>query len=394
MNAPVLIDADEAIRRLGVRRATLYAYASRGLVRSEPHPDDPRRSLYAAEDIDRLAARRRLGRSPGGAAARTLDWGLPVLDSAITLVEHGCLSYRGVEATGLAESATLEDTARLLWDCGEFDPFAEPPPPAPAAAPGPAATRCIAALADAGFAGSEVWGRDPRRRWAAAARLLRRTAAAAVARPPGPGATGPEPISAAVARAWTADPTAADLVRRALVLAADHELNASTFAARVVASTGASLAAAVVAGMAALTGPRHGGMTERVQALLEEVAAGGDARATVARRLARGDRLPGFGHPLYPAGDPRASALLARVRPDPLSDAVAAAVAELTGEPPNIDFALVALARGHGLPAEAPFTLFLVGRTAGWIAHALEQQATGGLIRPRARYVGRRRPSG
>ena len=80
-----MIDAEEAVRRLGVRRATLYAYVSRGQVRAEPHPDDPRRSLYAADDVDRLAGARTLGRSPGRAAARTLDWGLPVMSSPQSL---------------------------------------------------------------------------------------------------------------------------------------------------------------------------------------------------------------------------------------------------------------------------------------------------------------------
>lgn len=392
MNAVPLVDADEAVRRLGVRRATLYAYVSRGLIRAEPHPGDPRRSLYAAADVDRLAATRRQGRSPGAAAARTLDWGLPVLDSAITLVEHGRLYHRGVDATELAEHATAEEVARLLWQCDGFDPFAaaanEPPPPPD----GSVATRCIAALVDSGFAATETWARDPRRRWTAAAGLLRRVTAAAAGRP-----LAGRGIAEGLATAWGLGPAGTDHVRRALVLCADHELNASTFAARVVASTGASLAAAAVAGMAALTGPRHGGMTERVQALLDEIAneiaVGTDAEAAIARRLARGDRLPGFGHPLYPDGDVRAGALLRHLALDPVAAAVLDAAADVTGERPNVDFALVALARACGLPREAPFALFLVGRTSGWIAHALEQQATGGLIRPRAHYSGPRPPA-
>lgn len=387
MTEPML-DADAAAARLGVRHATLYAYVSRGRIRSEPHPTDPRRSLYSADDVDRIAAMRRHGRSPGRAAAGTLDWGLPVLDSAIALVERGRLHYRGRDALQLAERATLEDVARLIWDCGAFDPFATADPPAPAKPPtGPPAVRCIAALAASGFAQSETWAREPKRCWTAAARLLRAAAAAAIGAP-----VGCRSIAAAIAGAWGTDAAAADLVRRALVLTADHELNASTFAARVVASTGASLAAAVVAGMAALTGPRHGGMTERVAALLDTIAAeaadGRSVRDAVARRLQRGEHLPGFGHPLYPGGDPRARALLGHMPVDPLAAAVTEAVQELTGVAPNIDFALVALARSCGLPADAPFALFLVGRTVGWIGHALEQQATGELIRPRARYTG------
>lgn len=389
------IDADEAIGRLGVRRATLYAYVSRGLVRSEPDAGDPRRSRYSADDVDRLAAGRKRSRSPGRAAAATLDWGLPVLDSAITLIERGRLYYRGVDAVelagreGLEGHEGLEGTARLLWGCGEVDPFAAPAPvgipPARAEGAGPdgLVARCTARLAAEGLAESETWARDPQRRWTGAASLLRRMAAAAIDRAP-----SAEPVAETLARHWRADAETVRRIRMALVLTADHELNASTFSTRVVASTGAALAAAVIAGMAALAGPRHGGMTLRVQALLDEVSGPGAIEAAIARRLRRGDGLPGFGHPLYPAGDPRAAALLAHLRLDPAMREVIAAAARLTGEAPNVDFALVALGRCHGLPAEAPFTLFLVGRTVGWIAHALEQQATGGLIRPRARYVG------
>ncbi|ROQ00401.1 citrate synthase [Stella humosa] len=387
MNGPTLLDAAEATRRLGVRHATLYAYVSRGQIRAEPHPTDPRRSLYAAEDVDRMAAGRALGRSPGRAAAATLDWGLPVLDSAITQIEHGRLFYRGRDAVRLAETASLEDAARLLWDCGAADPFDEPVAEASHVAANPPPldlfARCMAGLSADGLAQSETWARDPQRRWQGAALLLRHAAAVAIGRPP-----SALPTAQAMAAAWGAGDAATDLIRRALVLGADHELNASTFATRVIASTGAALAAAVVGGMAALSGPRHGGMTLRVQALLDEIAGHARPAEAVALRLRRGDRLPGFGHPLYPAGDPRATALLDRLDLDPaLRDTIAAA-ADLTGEAPNIDFALVALARVHRLPADAPAALFLVGRTVGWIAHALEQHATGGLIRPRARYIG------
>jgi citrate synthase len=176
-------------------------------------------------------------------------------------------------------------------------------------------------------------------------------------------------------------------VRRALVLLADHELNASTFAVRVAASTGASLSASVLAGLAALSGPRHGAHYLRVRAFLDEAEVLG-VRATVRRRLQQGVAIPGFGHPLYADGDPRARALLARIALSGLEAEAVAAVDEAAGVPPNVDFALCALTRAAGLPPEAPFGLFAVGRCAGWIAHALEQHGAGALIRPRARYVG------
>ena len=172
------------------------------------------------------------------------------------------------------------------------------------------------------------------------------------------------------------------------MLTADHELNASTFAARVAASTGAPLAASALAGLAALSGPLHGGMTVQVNGFIAEVRRASDPRAAAMQRLAQGLDVPGFGHPLYPNGDPRAKALQTALHYSEEMYAIAQAGEAVTGSPPNLDFALVALCRTLGLPNEAAFTLFTVGRTVGWLAHALEQRSSGGLIRPRARYVG------
>ncbi|MEO8812107.1 MAG: citrate/2-methylcitrate synthase, partial [Caulobacteraceae bacterium] len=195
------------------------------------------------------------------------------------------------------------------------------------------------------------------------------------------------PIHERLARAWGQGARGADLIRRALVLLADHELNASTFAARVTASTGASLAASALAGLAALSGPLHGGAAARVRAWADVAEKSDPREAVQARRAFRGP-APGFGHPLYPHGDPRARALMGAFRPAVPLEALRAAVEEATGERDNVDFAMVALARDLGLPPDAPFVLFAVARAAGWLAHAMEQTLGGALIRPRARYVG------
>jgi citrate synthase len=197
------------------------------------------------------------------------------------------------------------------------------------------------------------------------------------------------PIHLRLARAWDCDAASADLIRRALVLLADHELNASTFAARVAASTGASPAAAALAGLAALSGPLHGAMGARVQTFVDEAGRTG-AEAAVSARLAQGLTIPGFGHPLYPSGDPRARALLEVFAPPPEFEAVRLAAEVQTGEIANVDYALTALTAALGLPDNAAFLLFAIGRCAGWLAHALEQIQTGHLIRPRARYIGPR----
>ncbi|VTY39069.1 Citrate synthase 2 [Xylophilus ampelinus] len=198
-------------------------------------------------------------------------------------------------------------------------------------------------------------------------------------------ATG-EHLHQRLAAAW-GRPRSADLLRRALVLLADHELNASTFAARVTASTGASLAACLLSGLATLSGPLHGGAAAAVRALVQASAREG-ADAALREWLALGRPPAAFGHPLYPKGDVRGQALLAQFELPPAFAELRQAGEHLLGEPPNIDFALAAMADSRRLPPEAPFVLFALGRAVGWIAHALEQRATGTLIRPRARYVG------
>jgi len=184
-------------------------------------------------------------------------------------------------------------------------------------------------------------------------------------------------------------------VRRCLVLLADHELNASTFVARCVASTGATPYAVVSGALAALSGRRHGGASARVEALCRELAVGGDPMSAMSARLARDETLPGMGQPLYPDGDPRATAILASAKTAVSARAewiarVVEAATRLTGERPNVDFGLGVTATVLGLPQGAALGIFLVARSVGWIAHAIEQYESGVLIRPRARYTGRR----
>ncbi len=380
--APAFIPSDEAVRRLGVRLQTLYAYVSRGRIRTRPDPDDPRARLYCAADLDALTQRRERQRRPATAAGTALDWGMPVLETRLSTIEDGRLRFRGEDAAGLAERATLEDVAARLWPAA-VSAF---PSPHGRASDAPRATdRAIARLASLlaqetpGLSGEALVTR---------ARLLvahLAEAAAGVRLSAGP-------MHAALAEAW-GKRAATDAVRRALVLCADHELNASSFAVRVVASTRASLGNALIAGLAALSGPAHGGATERVSAFLDEAAQAPSAAAAVTARLARGEPIPGFGHPLYPDGDPRAAVLLADAKIASVVTSLVEAVDAATGLTPTIDVALVALERGYHLPRGAALALFATGRSVGWVAHALEQWATGQLIRPRARYVGERPPA-
>jgi citrate synthase len=371
------IPAEAALALLGIARQTLYAYVSRGLLRTRPDPAAPRRSLYERAGIMALTERRARGRARHAVAASTIDFGEPVLESAITRIADGQLHYRGRDAIALSETATLEEVAALLWQAGALPPL--PPSghvPDPALPP---LARCMCDVAVLAAPGS--WGRSQAALLGDAAFLLRRMGEAAC------GIRADAPLHLVLARAWNAGPEAAALIRRALVLSADHELNASTFAVRVVASTGAALAACLLGGLAALSGPLHGGATERVAAMFDAPGMKRDSAGAIAARLARGETVPGFGHRLYPEGDPRAVALLAAFRPDPPWRRLFAAVADQAGLHPNIDAALVALQRTLRLPEGAPLAIFATGRAAGWIAHALEQQRDGRLIRPRASYV-------
>ncbi|HUZ14042.1 MAG TPA: citrate/2-methylcitrate synthase [Caulobacteraceae bacterium] len=376
------IGAEEALRRLRVRPQTLYAYVSRGRLRAEPDPLEPRRSRYRASDVAALVERQGRGRKAADVALGAIAWGEPVLASAITTVSGGRLYYRGRDAVRLAQTATLEEVARLLRGG-----LGAPPEARAAASVGRTATeRAFAALAGRaalaaptlGVSGDELAGEG-----AALLDLL----AAAVAGTDGAALREEDEgaIHERLGRAWRAPRERWDAIRRALVLLADHELNASTFAVRVAASTGAPLAAAVLAGLCALAGPRHGGMAARVERFVDAAARRGlrEALASLDGRPA-----PGFGHALYPDGDPRAEALLGALETAPALAQLRAAVEAETGAQANADFALAALRRTLGLPGDAPFTLFAVARTAGWTAHAMEQIATGQLIRPRARYVG------
>jgi citrate synthase len=187
----------------------------------------------------------------------------------------------------------------------------------------------------------------------------------------------------------------ADLLRSALILCADHELNVSSFTARCVASAGSQPYAVVGAGLAALEGIRHGGTSARVEAMLDSMRGARSPQSAVSERLRRGESIDGFGHPLYRGGDPRAIALFDMLREGHAKSRelafvlnVADAAASLTRERPNLDFGLASVARVLRLPAGSPLTIFAIGRTIGWIGHAIEQYATGQLIRPSAKYVG------
>lgn len=367
------LTARQALDRLGAKPQSLYASVSRGRIRAKPDPADSRRSLYFSDDVERLAARARGRRSASAVAASAVDWGEPVLSSALTTIAGGRLYYRGRDAVALSESASLDDVATLLWG--------EAPRTAPSEQPAGdwlALLETIAGLA----AGMLPSGARPPAALRGDAGEILGTVAAVLAGP------GPAPLHERLARRWQR-PAASDLVRRALVLLADHELNSSTFAARVTVSTGASLAAGTLSGLSAFGGPRHGRAAVEVAILAEDVGAlGATAPDALRDWLGEGRGVPGFGHRLYPDGDIRARGLLSQFELPASFASLSQAGEIVTGEAPNVDFALAAMAARFELPADAPTTLFALSRTVGWLAHMMEQVASGLPIRPRARYAG------
>jgi citrate synthase len=395
----VYLSSTEAALQLGVSRQTLYAYVSRGLLQAHAG-DTARESRYLTKDVERLAQQRTRGRKPKEVAKAALHWGLPVLESSITLIEHGQLFYRGRDAIALATSGTVEAVAALLWQCPVQTAFGAHVPSAPATLAmlqhSYTGRQCDEVLLplfsiasdDAPTAAGPlggIWQQSPERLAEGCGALVRLLTACLLGTAP-----SAAPLHEQCALAWRLDAAGADQVRMALILCADHELNASSFTARCVASTGASLRAAIVGGLAALTGGRHGGTTARVEALWDEVGET-EVALKLRQRLARGEDLPGFGHHLYPDGDVRASALLTHILPHHAAwQELVDEVSTLMGRHPSIDFALVALRRHLQLPPGAAFGLFALGRSMGWIAHALEQRANRSLIRPRAAYVGPR----
>ncbi|VWC66865.1 excisionase [Burkholderia lata] len=385
------LNSTEAAARLGVSRQTLYAYVSRGLLRAEPGGSH-RESRYLAADVDRLADQRARGRKPKEVAKAALNWGSPVLESSITLIDGGRLFYRGVDALDLAARASLEEVAALLWRCDEPTAFGRRVPTTPSVLRTLfrhyADQRAEQALLPLFAVASEdaptaIWHQSTDRHAQGCGDLVRILAACLLRT-----RIDTAPIHEQCARAWGVGPAGAELIRMALVLCADHELNASSFTGRCIASTNASLRAVVVGGLAGLSGERHGATTARGEALWDELG-NKDVEQKMGARLARGDGLPGFGHALYPDGDVRATYLLSRILPrHPQWKRMIDAGSALVGQKPSLDLALVALRRHLRLPVGAAFGLFALGRSIGWIAHGLEQREQSDLIRPRAVYTG------
>ena len=412
----------QAAQRLGVKPATLYAYVSRGVL-SRDKAADGRGSLFDAEEVERLARRGR-PRRPAGAADITVE-------SAITEITGDGLRFRGHDALRLAVSRGFEDVAELLWT-GDLPPErgarARDLPPERAALAGSwratpaalAAGRAAQAALPVGTLPLERFQvivpamavTDPLRLHldpSAVSAAGRSIIAGMVDCLPAPGGTIPPstvPDQPIADRLWSrlCDRRPTPGLRRALsaalVLLADHELAASTLAARVAASVRADPYAVVSTGLGVMSGTLHGAASLGTETMLAAAARPEDVPRVVGELLRRGEKVPGFGHLVYRAGDPRATLLLDLVRRAApksaqlaVAEAVLAEVRRKSLPEPNMDFAIATLARVAGMIRGSGEAVFAVARTAGWIAHALEAYAGPGPLRLRAVYTGRTRDS-
>ena len=385
------ISAAEAASRLGVKRETIYAYVSRGLLTSERHLDG-KSSTFDPAEIDRLR-RKKNDRQPG-----RLE--VPIA-SAITEVLDGSVAYRGHPVDRLADDAVgFEAVAELLWngELGPARPWAHDDRIGDAVRPaidalGPAATPIdrmmagvIAAAASDPFrADRSIHGVT------SSARVLLRTIVDSL-----PAAS--DPVGDRIAdRLWSRltseDATNADLLDLALMLLADHGMATSTLAARLAASTRAAPHAVILAGLGAVSGPLHGAASGVVHDLFVH-ADGVGPDVAIATVIERDGKVPGFGHFIHRTSDPRhdlvMDALAAAPLPDDRLDVVAAIVARTADRipvAPNVDLALGALTYCTGMDRAAGEVIFAIARTAGWLAHALEEYDEAPIrFRPVGRY--------
>lgn len=405
--------AAEAMKILNVRQQTLYAYVSRGWIRSVAQQGQ-KGKLYLRDDLTRVGMRSLARSGHGAVAASAMNWGEPIFPTSITEITEQGPRYRGHLAADLVRSgASFESVAELLWT-GELNGKA---PAWPVRKPSAELITLAATLTSLqarsnvlesfalavlllGMRRGPVAERLSQGKTLPAAREIMQTVVACC------GFAGPaqslrpmqrgESVVEGLMHALAVPPTAEnrEALRAVLILMADHELPPGTLSARVVASAGGTLHSCLASALCATSGVDVGRMYERVEDFLGHTP----TKAVLVKRAhklhAQGQSIPGFDHPLYPKGDPRAAQLLnmvfARQNPSRELRAISRFIEEMrttAGLLPRQELALVVTARAMGLPRQATAALFVLGRLAGWVAHVQEQRADGTLLRPRAKFV-------
>lgn len=405
----------EVMQLLGIKKQTLYAYASRGVLRRVSSPDS-RRSMYAREDVERLLARKA---QHGGEAQRVAEalastgggGEASAIASAITEITPAGPKYRGIDVCELAvHPGCIENVAELLWTGVLTDEpvvwINDPPPDNLAAAiaalrRGEGRVPILRVMAAASLVLGEPAAEELRS--GSTPRLARRIISAYAGclgwlrtKPRFIHRDDGEALAHLALRALGAETDARSVaaLNALLICCADHELSTATYTARVVASTGAGLQACLIAAIGAHSGHLLGGQCDRLEALLGSDPDLGRLRESLASGKTPQRRIPGFGHAMYPAGDPRAAFLVdlaVQLGKDLWADAFKAsvdAVRSQTGQGPSLELGIVAVAKALELPPRSASALWAVGRSVGWVAHVMEQRLSGTVIRPRARVMG------
>ncbi|WP_264593308.1 citrate synthase [Sphingobium sp. B1D7B] len=397
------VTAAEGARMLGIKPSSLYAYVSRGKIRSVVVPGEKKRH-YWRSDIEQLAAGGRPEMEGALLPVEARTDGAPTHDvfgeTALTFIGADGPFYRGVSAVALSQEASLEDVAALLWD-GEVEaifPRALPRRPADF-------DKVRSALASLGTLDQGIslltliesvnprsYDFSPAGFRRSGGDALRWFATILV------GADRPsdQPIHEFVT-SRLGRPELSDVVRRLMILAAAHEFDPSSYAVRAAANAGVTPYQAVMAGIIAYRGHRLPmSRAEPMAQLLDDLLSAADPRLAVARRFRNGDSFSGFGSPMYGVIDPRAVAIMPALERQFDGDRefaaflqAAAEIEDLTGRRPGLNILAALIGRKVGLQGAQQISFFVLGRAVGWIANAMEQFFSMGLVRPRAHYSGR-----
>lgn len=414
MVAQKLTDVDEkyltgsqAAEFLGVKAATLYAYASRGLIESVPS-DNARERCYRLTELIKLRQSSRGFKNAKDTEAAV--WTGPVIKSAITEIRNEGHRYRGESVVDLAlADRPFEQVAELLWG-NEQTPTASWKKIKPLAIPKQVK---MLASSDADYldllklllVSEEMVDPVPRKLAAADIFDIARSLIVTMSITPGLArrrdkyiADSPFPIAQTLLFALSGNKSRdrARVVNRALVLCADHELNASALAARVAASCDATLYSCLLSALGTFSGTLHGSASRRAEDIIHGSLKFKTTVAWMKDYLRQFEEIPGFGTELYSQGDPRAKVLIdtavqigGKNKHLQRLLEIVECVREQMGLEPNLDVGLAAISYALLLPPGSGSTIFAISRTSGWIAHAIEQRMYGGVIRPRARYIGK-----
>lgn len=386
------ITLNKAKELLGIKRESLYSYVSRKKIKTIIDPKNGKKRLYSYDDIINLLENKK----KAGAekiARETLVFGQPVLESSITLIEDSILYYRGISIADLVNKNTFEEVALLIWSGNLTLPSNFPNirtnPHKLAAITIPELEKYFIQLEKEEFI--SVLSNDLQTLgWKILVSLVQDVTQ---------NYTKNTSIANKLAECFCPEmPHAEELINTALIIIADHELNASSFTARIIASTGGNLFQVIIGALATLSGYKHGGAILQVEQMVKELS---ENLATIDKNLLkrknRGDDIVGFGHNLYDKGDFRAKLLLQKIshyygdsKEFEIYNSIIQRCRNITKQDPTVDFALLTLS--SVLKSNSDFALFLFsyGRIAGWIGQAMEQYQEDILIRPRAKYIGPR----